>query len=143
MKELQQIYDEIEKYNIPIIPVNFEKKKAGIVSNGVDTVIAVDYKKIANSKEEKRILAEEKAHYETGTLYPFDADKSIIDRMEFKANKRVYNELVPFNELKEMCEKGLNIAELSDYFGVPIQDICKAQFLYEHVVEYKGADVYE
>lgn len=139
MKELQQIYDEIEKYNIPIIPVNFEKKKAGIVSNGVDTIIAVDYKKIKNSKEEKRILAEEKAHYETGTLYPFNADKTTIDKMEYKANKRVYNELVPFDELKAMCEKGLSIAELSDFFGVPIPDITTALFLYSNIENYKEA----
>lgn len=139
MKELQQIYDEIEKYNIPIIPVNFEKKKAGIVSNGVDTIIAVDYKKIKNSKEEKRILAEEKAHYETGTLYPFNADKTTIDKMEYKANKRVYNELVPFDELKAMCEQGLSIAELSDFFGVPIPDITTALFLYSNIENYKEA----
>jgi hypothetical protein len=139
MKELHEIYDEIEKYNIPIVNVNFEKKKAGIVSNGVDTVIAVDYSKIKNSKEEKRILAEEKAHYETGTLYPFDADKTTIDKMEYKANKRVYNELVPFEELKAMCEQGLSIAELSDFFGVPIPDITTALFLYSNIENYKEA----
>ncbi len=137
MKELQEIYNELEKYNVPIINVNFAKKKAGIVSNGVDTVIAVDYSKIKNSKEEKRILAEEKAHYETGTLYPFDADKTIIDKLEYKANKRVYNELVPYEELKAMCEQGLSIAELSDFFGVPIPDITAAQFLYSNIENYK------
>ena len=137
MKELQEIYNELEKYNVPIINVNFAKKKAGIVSNGVDTVIAVDYSKIKNSKEEKRILAEEKAHYETGTLYPFNADKTIIDKLEYKANKRVYNELVPYEELKTMCEQGLSIAELSDFFGVPIPDITTALFLYSNIENYK------
>ena len=139
MKQLEELYEELHRYNIPVVDVNFDEMKAGIITNGKDTVIAVDYKKIANSKEEKRIIAEEKAHYETGALYKLNADKTTIDKMEYKANKRVYNELVPFEELKAMCEKGLSIAELSDFFGVPIPDITTALFLYSNIENYKEA----
>ena len=137
MKDLNDIYNELEKYNIPVIKVNFHKKKAGSITNGTDTIIAVDYSKIENSKEEKRIIAEEKAHYETGTFYSFNADKTTIDKMEYKANKRVYNELIPFHELKEKCEQGFSIPELSDHFGIPIQDVLIAQFLYNNIENYK------
>ena len=137
MKDLNDLYNELEKYNIPVVKVNFQNKKAGIITNGNDTVIAVDYKKIENSKEEKMIIAEEKAHYETGALYLLNADKTTIDKMEYKANKRVYNELVPFAKLKELCEKHLSVAELSDYFGIPIQDVLIAQFLYNNIENYK------
>lgn len=137
MKDLNDLYNELEKYNIPVVKVNFHKKKAGSITNGVDTVIAVDYSKIIDSKEEKRIIAEEKAHYETGTFYPLNADKTTIDKMEYKANKRVYNELIPYEELKTMCEKELSVAELSDYFGIPIQDVLIAQFLYSNIENYK------
>ena len=137
MKDLTDLYNELEKYNIPVVKVDFQNKKAGIITNGQDTVIAVDYKKIENSKEEKMIIAEEKAHYETGALYLLNADKTTIDKMEYKANKKVYNELVPFNKLKELCEKHLSVAELSDYFGIPIQDVLVAQFLYNNIENYK------
>jgi hypothetical protein len=137
MKDLIDLYNELEKYNIPVVKVDFQNKKAGIITNGQDTVIAVDYKKIENSKEEKMIIAEEKAHYETGALYLLNADKTTIDKMEYKANKKVYNELVPFNKLKELCEKHLSVAELSDYFGIPIQDVLVAQFLYNNIENYK------
>ena len=137
MKDLTDLYNELEKYNIPVVKVDFQNKKAGIITNGKDTVIAVDYKKIENSKEEKMIIAEEKAHYETGALYLLNADKTTIDKMEYKANKKVYNELVPFNKLKELCEKHLSVAELSDYFGIPIQDVLVAQFLYNNIENYK------
>ena len=137
MKDLTGLYNELEKYNIPVVKVDFQNKKAGIITNGQDTVIAVDYKKIENSKEEKMIIAEEKAHYETGALYLLNADKTTIDKMEYKANKKVYNELVPFNKLKELCEKHLSVAELSDYFGIPIQDVLVAQFLYNNIENYK------
>ena len=139
MKDLNDLYNELEQYNIPVVKVDFQNKKAGIITNGQDTVIAVDYKKIENSKEEKMVIAEEKAHYETGALYKLNADKTTIDKMEYKANKRVYNELVPFDELKAMCEKGLSIAELSDFFGVPIPDITTALFLYSNIENYKEA----
>jgi hypothetical protein len=136
MKNLEQLYDELEKYNIPVVKVDFHNKKAGIASNGKDTVIAVDYKKIEDSKEEKMIIAEEKAHYETGALYLINADKTTIDKMEYKANKKVYNELIPLKELKKLCEKGLSVVELSDYFGIPIQDVLVAQFLYSNIENY-------
>ena len=83
------------------------------------------------------IIAEEKAHYETGALYLLNADKTTIDKMEYKANKKVYNELVPFNKLKELCEKHLSVSELSDYFGIPIQDVLVAEFLYNNIENYK------
>ena len=137
MKDLNDLYNELEQYNIPVVKVDFQKKKAGIITDGVDTVIAVDYKKIENSKEEKMIIAEEKAHYETGALYPLNADKTTMDKMEYKARKKVYNELIPFSQLKEMCEKHLSIPELSDYFGIPIQDVLIAQFLYNNIENYK------
>ena len=57
--------------------------------------------------------------------------------MEYKANKKVYNELIPYNELKEKCEQGLTISELSDYFSIPIQDVLIAQFLYNNIENYK------
>ena len=137
MKDLSDLYNELEQYNIPVVKVDFQKKKAGIITDGVDTVIAVDYKKIENSKEEKMIIAEEKAHYETGALYPLNADKTTMDKMEYKARKKVYNELIPFSQLKEMCEKHFSISELSDYFGIPIQDVLIAQFLYNNIENYK------
>lgn len=137
MKELLDLYNELEKYNIPVINVRFPVKKAGGITNGKDTIIAVDYSKIKDSKEEKRIIAEEKAHYETGAFYSFNADKTTIDKMEYKANKRVYNELIPFDELKALCEKGLSVAEISDHFGIPIEDVLIAQFLYANIENYK------
>ncbi len=132
MKELIDLYNDLDEYNIPVVKVNFQNKKAGIISNGKDTVIAVDYNKIENPKEEKIIIAEEKAHYETGSLYLINADKTTIDKMEYKANKKLYNELIPLDELKELA-KIYTPSELSDYFGVPITNIVLANFLYSNI----------
>lgn len=122
MKTLEEIYEELKKYDIPVFNVNFPVKKAGTITNEKYTVIAVDYSKIKNKKEEKRIIAEEKAHYETKSFYSFDADKDTVIKMEYIAVKRVYNELIPFEELKKLRNQNLSDAEISDYFGIPIAD---------------------
>lgn len=137
MKRLEDIYNDLDKYNIPVFNVNFPAKKAGIISNGIDTIIAIDYKKIEDSKEEKRIIAEEKAHFETGAMYPLNADKTLIRKMEYKALKKVYNELIPYSELKTLREKDYSTSDISDYFGIPVEDVVIAEFLYTNIENYK------
>ena len=53
MKDLNDLYNELKNTIYQFVKVDFQNKKAGIITNGQDTVIAVDYKKIENSKEEK------------------------------------------------------------------------------------------
>ena len=33
MKDLNDLYNELEKYNIPVVKVDFQNKKAGIITN--------------------------------------------------------------------------------------------------------------
>ena len=132
MKTLTTLYEEIEKENIEVQTVKFKKKKSAIVSVNGNTRIVVDYSKIENTKEEKIIIAEEKAHYDTGAFYHLNSPYELMDRMEYKAKKRVYNELIPYNTLKELSTK-LTIDELAEYFEVPIKDIIMASFLYTNI----------
>lgn len=132
MKTLLKLYEEIEKEDIDILEVKFNKKKAGIISIDHDVTIIIDYSKIEDEKEEKIIIAEEKAHYDTGSFYSLNASHELMDKMEYKARKRVYNELIPYNVLKELSQR-LTIDELSEYFGVPVKDIIMASFLYTNI----------
>ena len=106
-----------------------------------ESAIYAEIAKFAKGDENKKTLLrlsqEEKAHYEMGAFYPLNADKATIDRMEYRANKHVYNELIPYDELKAMCGKGMSLPELSDYFGVPIQDVITAYCLYEMFEVYR------
>ena len=132
MKTLTTLYEEIEKENIEVQTVKFKKKKSAIVSVNDNTRIVIDYSKIEDTKEEKIIIAEEKAHYDTGAFYHLNSSYELMDRMEYKAKKRVYNELIPYNTLKELSAK-LTIDELAEYFGVPMKDIIMASFLYTNI----------
>lgn len=141
--ELQEIYDELDRQHIPIFNVKFDgETKVGIVSNGKKTAICVDYAKFKNSKEEKMALAEEKAHYELGAMYANNCDRVIADKMEYKALKKAYSELIPFSRLKELSKTN-SVAEMSDILGVPVKDILMAQFWYENFIGTKEEVAYE
>lgn len=133
MKTLNELYQDIDERNIEIMNINFKKKKAAIVPYDDTAAILVDYSKIEDSKEEKMIIAEEKAHYDTGSYYPlYSADYELIDKMEYKAIKRTYNELIPYSVLRKLA-KYMSIDELAEYFGVPIKDVIMASFLYQNI----------
>lgn len=49
---------ELQKKNIFVKSTHFKKSKAGIISDGVLTIIAIDYKKLSHKKEEELITKE-------------------------------------------------------------------------------------
>lgn len=146
MKTLEELYEEVEREKIEVLDMKkslnlqFKKKKSMIVSYQDDNTILIDYSKVKDSKEEKIIIAEEKAHCETGAFYLLHSPYELIDRMEYKARKRAYNELIPYNTLKELS-KHLTVDELSDYFGVPIKDIIMASFLYANIENFANKEI--
>lgn len=137
MKNLIDIYNEAENKNISIIPVHFHNKKAGIIHKDDTTLICADYDKFENAKEEKVAIAEEIAHYDIGAYYHLNSSFLDIDKAEYKARKRLYNELIPYSELyaKAIEYKG-NISELSEYFDVPEADVILAFFCYTNIENY-------
>lgn len=138
MKNLIDVYNDAESKDLPIIPVHFTNKKAGIVHIDDTTLICADYNKFENTKEEKVCIAEEVAHYDTGSFYPiYSDDYALIDKAEYRARKKVYNELIPYSELlNKIKEYKGNIEELSEYFGVPRSDIITAFFCYTNIENY-------
>lgn len=137
MKKLLDVYNDAENKNLPIIPVNFSNKKAGIIHYDNTTLICADYHKFNDRKEEKIAVAEEIAHYDVGAYYHFDSDFIEIAKAEYKAKKHLYNALIPYAELlAKTKEYNGNIEELSDYFGVPEEDIKIAFFCYTNIENY-------
>lgn len=138
MKHLEDLYDEIEKENIVIQNTKFEKKKAGIATDGTFTMIAFDYSKIEDSKEEKLIVAEELAHYQTGAFYKSNSPFANIEKAEYTAKKHAINQILPYEELKNAIEnKHLTTTyELSEYFNLPEHIIAQAYFCFKNIEGY-------
>ena len=81
---------------------------------------------------ERRIaLAHEKAHCDTGTLYPVYALKYERERCEAKAWRRTIHDVIPFDLLKDrmvdcVYADGLDTYELAEKLDVPHDFIMKA-----------------
>lgn len=138
MKNLLEVYEDIESKDIRVVPVTFSNKKAGIIHYGSSTLICADYQKFASKKEEKLCIAEELAHYDVGAYYKYNCeDYNQINKAEYKAKKKLYNSLIPWPELlSKVKEYKGNIEELSDYFGIPEYDVCLAFFCYTNIENY-------
>ena len=112
------MYKIIENEKIDILNYSWTNTKARIFEIGNSYYIALDYKQISNTIEEKEILAEELGHYYCNALYYLNSDKIQKDKCEYRAMKWAYSILIPLQKLKEKLIQGLNLYELADYFNV-------------------------
>lgn len=143
MKTLEEMYDELEEKHIEVKEIDFGNKLGCIVSYKDNTTIILNKPNIANSKQEKRVIAEEKAHYDIGAMYPLDTPRDLVGKLEYKAIKRMYNEHIPHDELKKLYYENCSLNELSEHFGMPIEDIILADFFYKNVENYDlGGNLY-
>ena len=63
--------------------------------------IALNYKNIDNSREEKCVLSEELGHYYMDATYNYaNIDQVVFDKQEYRAKKWSYYVLIPFEKLK-------------------------------------------
>lgn len=136
MKSLDEVYNDFERNNIVTKNVKFKNKKTSIMQYKDNTIVCIDNSKFNDTKEEKVALEEEYQHYELGTFYKLDSPFYLIDKMEYKTRKHVYNELIPYSKLKELLLKSYTFEDLSEYFDVPMKDIFMAYFLYTTIENY-------
>lgn len=115
------LYKIIDKEKIDIENFNWSNTKARIFEVNSNYYIALANNKIANSIEEKEILAEELGHYYCNALYYINSSKEFKNKCEFRAKKWSYSVLVPLPKLKEKVTQGLNLYDLADYFEVAVK----------------------
>lgn len=99
--EVLDLYNLTEKEKIDIIDYKWSKAKARIFEENNEYSIGIDYSKIANSIEEKEILAEELGHYYQDATYPINCtDTTLISKQEYRAKKYARMVLIPYENLK-------------------------------------------
>lgn len=104
---LDKLYDLAESENITIYDYYFDEDINGMYLNYDKlNTIALNYKNIRNSRQEKCILSEELGHYYMNATYNYsNIDKAIFDRQEYRAKKWSYYALIPFEKLKSAILK--------------------------------------
>lgn len=118
---LEKLYDLAEKEDVKIYDFYFDEDINGMYLNyNKLNAIALNYKVINNSQEEKCILSEELGHYYMDATYPASTkDKILIDKQEYKAKKWSYYILIPFEKLKSAISNGIDtLYSLAEYFEV-------------------------
>lgn len=119
--EVLDLYNLTEKEKIDVISYKWSNAKARIFEEDEEYSIGIDYSKIANSIEEKEILAEELGHYYCGALYYINTDIVLKRKCENRAKKWAYSVLIPFQKLKEKIAQGFDLYDLADYFDVDVK----------------------
>lgn len=119
--EVLDLYNLTEKEKIDVISYKWSNAKARIFEEDEEYSIGIDYSKIANSIEEKEILAEELGHYYCGALYYINTDITLKRKCENRAKKWAYSILIPFQKLKEKIAQGFDLYDLADYFDVDVK----------------------
>lgn len=129
--ELNKLYDIATRENISVIDFKM-KNKAIIEQIDKEYYIGLNYSKIDNSTEEKELLAEELGHYYTNTLYDTNYSDIEMNKREYRANKWALKTLVPFQKLKDLCDKGVIYSyEFAEELGVSEKLIDRAYNYYK------------
>ena len=99
---LDRLYDLAENENIKIYNYCIDDNINGMFLNYDKlNTIALNYKNLKNSTEEKCILSEELGHYYYDATYNYKTvTKELYDKQEYRAMKWSYNILIPFEKLK-------------------------------------------
>lgn len=100
--DLEKLYNLAKKENIEIYDYYFDEDINGMYLNyNKLNAIALNYKNIKSSIEEKCILSEELGHYYMDATYNYNnIDRIIFDKQEYRARKWSYCTLIPFQNLK-------------------------------------------
>ncbi len=121
---LLQISDYL---NVPVYNYQTGDKKAFCLKDA----IALDFPRIENDRECKRLLSEELGHILAGALYPLahcgnPLYKSNIRKQERKAFNRSLTLQVPLCELKRAIKRCSDDYEIADMLDVDLNTLSKA-----------------
>jgi len=134
MDKLERLYDVAYKENIDIMDNSWSVAEARIFDIDSLYLIAFDKSKLANSKQEKQVLAEELGHYYCNALYYLNDSIVQKSRCEYRAKKWAYQYLVPVNKLVEKINDGIvDTYELAEYFDVEPNYMYKCINFYKEI----------
>ena len=113
------LYNILEEENI-----NYSNHKLcnsnGMIAHCKDlTVIVVDEEKTNTNISRNTVLIQELGHYFSGSYYKTNSSYELIDKLEYKADKKAWEKFFPYSKIKELMKKGLTtVTQLAEYFDV-------------------------
>lgn len=94
----------------------------GMIAHYKDiTVIVVDENKTNTTTSRNTVLIQELGHYNSGSYYKTNSPLELIEKMEYKADKRAWKDFLPYDKIRELMKKGYTTAtQLAEQFDVEI-----------------------
>lgn len=119
--ETTSLYDILETENI-----HYSNHKlvnsSGMIAHYQDVIaIIVDENKTNTTVSRNTVLIQELGHYFSGSYYNINSSYELIDKMEYKADKKSWEKFFPYEKIQELMKKGLTTAtQLAEYFDVEV-----------------------
>ncbi len=117
--ETTSSYNILEEENINY--ANHELLNSrGMIAHYKDiTAIIVDEKRTTTTASTNTTLIQELGHYFAGAYYKTNSPYMLIDKMEYKADKKAWEKFFPYEQIKELMKRGLTtVTQLAEYFDV-------------------------
>ena len=137
MGMLNKVYSKIDDENIKIFNHNIPfKSKAVTIESDDKYGIFVDYDRIDSTDEEFIIMAHEYGHCKSGATHKIGSKYDIIERHEYRADRKSILAFLPVKKLKEAFLRGLTKTyEIAEYLDLPEEFVDKA------IEHYKCMDI--
>lgn len=117
--DINYLYKKMEKENINYVNSKLYFSKGAIAHYKDSTAIVLDESQISTSIEEKTTLIQEFGHYMAGAYYKINSEWELVDKMEFKSDKKAWETFFPYLEIKKLMKKGLTtVTEIAEYYDV-------------------------
>ena len=117
--ETSALYNKMKKENIEYINHKLLFTNGAIVHHKDLTAIVIDDTKVKTNISENTVLMQELGHYMAGAYYNTNSPYELIDKMEHKADKKAWQEFLPYEEIRSLMKSGLTtVTQLAEYFNV-------------------------
>lgn len=129
---LNDIYQEIDNdMDLEVIKFPMKSKRAMVRKDGL---ICVDYSKIETVSDEKEVLMEEIAHFETYSFYPLGAANSVWEKQEYRARKQIFEKRFPPEDIAILMAHGyVKTHEIAEQLEMPEPFVCEMLYYYKEI----------
>lgn len=117
--ETTSLYNILEKENIQYVNHSL-KNSNGMITHYEDiTAIIVDENQTPTTASTNTVLIQELGHFKTGSYYKTNSPIELIDKMEYKADKKSWEMFFPYRKIVKLMKKGYTtVTQLAEYFDV-------------------------
>ena len=136
--QLNDVYRDAEAQGARVFPWDIGFADAATIEMGGRYGIFIDFKRCRTLADFGWRLAHEVSHCATGCTHRLSSPFDLIEKHEYKANRRQIEKYLPLEELRGAVAQGYREPwQLADYFGVPQEGVERALHYWTEIREEK------